>query len=126
MPKSYKEFKKFKKEYDVECRNCQVRTGLRFDVKRQCYIYFCPLCGATVGAHFSNLAPMGFPANREIRILRRQAHIMLNNTAKKLKLSTKDSYRWLSEQLHINNEDCHFGMMPKDTLEKAINIMKTI
>ena len=118
-----RETKNFKKEYFVICPKCNIRANLQYSQNLQKYIYICPVCQAKVAAHFSDLAPMGFPANRKTRQLRYEAHIMLNTLAKLQGMSRKQSYDWLAKKLGKNKADTHIGNFTVDELYKCIKLL---
>ena len=64
------------------------------------YCYFCTKCGAYVGTH-ENSKHWDSPAGKN-RL-----------------------YFKLSKELGIKSEDCHFGYMDYEQLQKALNIMKS-
>ena len=108
-------------QYVVICPSCNVRAELHLFPQN---IFVCPKCQASIGAHTDTLAPMGYPADKETRKLRYEAHNMLNNTSKVLDMSKEESYKWLSRKLNVPFDDCHFGMMSIDNLHKAIHLME--
>lgn len=88
------------------------------------YYYYCIECGAFVGTHKNRpKEALGSLANAKTRKLRVMCHKEFDKhwmtTAGKNRL-----YYKLSQEMEINKEDCHFGYMDEQQLEKAYEIMK--
>jgi hypothetical protein len=95
------------------------------------YIYKCsnyPICDAYVGTHKGTTKPLGRLANKELRELKKKAHLYFDymwksrNSKLKVKNSRKKAYKWLSEQLGISVNDTHIGYFDKETTMKVIDI----
>ena len=82
-----------------------------------------PNCNATHGAHPDG-SPLGVPANAEVKKLRREAHILLENIFGKWESIEKDGkasmYAWLGK----NTKSGHVGKMGKEELEELILKLK--
>lgn len=65
-----------------------------------------------------------------IRVLKIQAHLYLDNLWKRKVLKTKEkkhiarrkAYEWLSNKLNIEAKDCHIRLLNKEQLLQTINI----
>lgn len=88
------------------------------------YIYVCENCGASVAAHSCDLAPMGFPADKEIRMLRYTTHKVFEDYAKSHNLSKSELYRKLATKFGIQIHKCHIGMFSYDELKKVYKYLK--
>ena len=88
------------------------------------YIYKCTNCGASVGTHYTNpnLA-LGTLADLETKKMRRQAHLWFDklwNT----KEERESYYQKLANNLGIERNKCHFGLMNKETLDIVVPLLK--
>ena len=85
------------------------------------YCYRCQKCGAFVGTHAPRpREALGILADERTRNLRKTAHRLFD----KLEGTRTQRYAELARLLGINKEDCHFGYMNSDELERAIQIME--
>lgn len=82
--------------------------------------YFCRACDAYVGCHQNGHAPLGTMANRNLRDLRKQCHLLFDRWWKSGKITRKGAYQLLEQKTgvkHIawtNEKECH----------KIINLIK--
>lgn len=97
--------------------------------------YICknfPVCDSYVGVHQGSTKSKGSLANKELRQYRKMAHhyfdYLWNKKIKIQKVKKQRGrflgYKWLSENLGIDINDCHIGMFQKDTCEKVIALCK--
>ena len=89
------------------------------------YCYFCTKCGAYVGTHENRKKDaLGVLSDGRTRRMRMVCHQEFDkhwdSTAGKNRLYFK-----LSKELGIKSEDCHFGYMDYEQLQKALNIMQS-
>ena len=80
-------------------------------------------CGAYVGCHGNSNKPLGELAHKEVRLLRRKAHNVLDEIWKSKKMQRKEVYQWLAIKLGINYEDCHIGLFDMELCQKVIDIV---
>lgn len=89
--------------------------------------YLCTNCGSYVGTHKPRPRDaMGILANQEMRELKKECHALFDPLWKGKSKSNKkrnDLYFWLSKQLGIPRNDCHFGYFGTDTLKSAKQIL---
>lgn len=91
---------------------------------RSGYIYKCEGCGASVGTSVRNhLESLGTLATLETKKKRREAHLWFDKlwTTRK---EREQLYHLLAQALGIPREECHFGTMSDELLDKAIEIIK--
>lgn len=91
-------------------------------------VYTCanyPFCDAYVGVHKGTKTALGRLANRELRELKKQAHLLFDELWKSKRMSRKHAYKWLSEQLKIPVQDTHIGYFDIGNTKKVINICQT-
>jgi len=95
-------------------------------------VWECRACSAYCGCHKQgkppHRRPLGTPANRQDRELRKQAHALFDplwpRVAQRDDISKgharSRAYIWLAGELGIEPRDCHIGMMHGADLEKVI------
>jgi DNA-directed RNA polymerase subunit RPC12/RpoP len=83
--------------------------------------YRCVPCDATVGINKKTGLPFGRLANRDLRKAKMAAHDAFDPLWNvDGKMTRTEAYAWLSAELGIPPEQCHFGMFDIDTCNKAI------
>ena len=86
--------------------------------------YRCKKCGAFVGTHKNNpTEPLGILADEEMRKLRKQCHELFDKRWSNNK-ERLIQYKWLAYKLDIPLSKCHFAMLDKCMLNKALAILK--
>lgn len=94
------------------------------------YCYYCTECKSYVGTHNSRpKEALGLLANDIMRKGKIACHEIFDSKWKgqlKEKKKRRDLYRWLSKQLDIPLEQCHFGYFDLDMLRKAYRILLAI
>lgn len=85
-------------------------------------MWLCRSCDAYVGCHQNSKRPFGTLANRELRSKRIIAKTLFKNKYIS-KYGIRNSYIKLSNDLKIEEKDCHFGMFDLETCEKVIKIL---
>jgi hypothetical protein len=87
--------------------------------------YRCKPCDAYVGCHPGTVKPLGRLANAELRSAKQQAHNAFDPTWQGGGANArKIAYRWLALKLGVHPDDCHIGMMDKETCLKVVEICK--
>lgn len=86
--------------------------------------YKCTACDAYVGVHAGTTIPLGRLANQELRALKKQAHALFDPQWKTGRKTRSQAYGELANTLGIPARECHFGWFDKETLERAIAILK--
>ena len=117
---------------EMKCNYCdkepKIESGKRVYPHRQDLreklFWLCENCGAYVGCHGNTDKPLGKLANKEVRLLRRQAHRLFDNLWKNKKMRRKEAYQWLAVRLSIDYNDCHIGMFDKRRCNKVIKLCK--
>ncbi len=114
----------------VECPYCGKRADLvpgssiyphRQDLVDKKF-YLCSDCSSWVGCHPGTIKPLGTLADAETRSARSRAHSCFDPLWKQGKMSRKEAYAWLANELQIANHDCHISWFEADTCNKVINI----
>lgn len=94
----------------------------------KCYI--CTHCGAYVGTHIPRpKQALGVLADAEMRKLKIECHDIFDSFWKgkpKQRKKRKDLYWWLSKEMGIDIDDCHFGYFGKEELKKAKAILDSV
>ena len=124
----------------VVCSECggvaRVQPGSKVYPKRKDLahkmFWVCPYCGARVGCHRGSLAPLGTPALADTREARKAAHdafdplwrAKMRREGISRDLARGQAYCWLAEQLGLEPEACHIGMMDKATARKVVDICR--
>ena len=90
-------------------------------------VWECSPCGAWVGCHKGG-KPLGTPANRTDRSLRKQAHAAFDPLWRRVierrgvsqTQARSAGYKWLSRELGVPIEECHIGMMHGEDLRRVV------
>lgn len=96
------------------------------------YVYVCdryPDCNSYVGTHKKTLKPLGRLANKELRLLKIEAHEYFDAIWKYRKdqglfRARLKAYKWLSQELNLNIKNTHIGYFDIETTRKVIAICK--
>lgn len=86
----------------------------------------CKPCDAYVGCHKGTNDALGRLANKELRVLKMEAHKYFDLIWKNKNLTRSDAYKWLSEKLSIEPEYTHIGMFSEKTLKDVIYFSKQV
>jgi len=105
-------------------------------------IYLCSPCQAYVGVHKGDEThpqkALGRLANKELREAKKEAHFYFDKIAKTSLINTiwteyvpkvsnrNKAYLWLSNQMGIERELCHIGMMDVEQCKKVVEICKPL
>jgi hypothetical protein len=85
--------------------------------------YKCTNCDAYVSVHDGTDIPKGRLADKELRELKQQCHVLFDPAWKKVKLPRRTAYQRLATLIGIPPGVCHFGWFGKDLLLKSLNIL---
>jgi len=88
------------------------------------YIWLCPSCKAFVGCHRGTKIPKGFLANKNIRVLRKQAHALFDPIWQEGHMKRRQAYRRLAELLAIEKEEAHISQLSEEQLYKLIRSLQ--
>jgi len=99
----------------LACADCQGIMLLRRKLRR----YVCQSCGATLRAHPDGEA-CGFPANRQTRALRIEAHKRIDALVA-LAVSKTTIYNRLAKHLGVTRANAHIGRMDEEALRRAVD-----
>ena len=83
-----------------------------------------PKCDSYVGCHKDTDIPLGRPANKRLRTLKKEAHRWFDPIWKSGLMTRKEAYRWLADMLHIDCEECHIGLFDIKQCQKVIYLCK--
>ena len=103
-----------------------------FFEKNNYWSKMCPRCWAYVWCHKQWRVPKGRVAQKELRLLKIEAHKYFDFLwQKKIEITWADKvevrkswYRWLAEKMGIAEEDMHIGMFNEEECRKVIEICK--
>ena len=108
----------------VLCGEC----GSVMVLREGCYgkFYGCSIarCDGTHSAHPSG-KPLGIPANKELRLLRVEAHKVFDEWCILNKMSRSDGYKALQGAMGLSSKEAHFGRFDKEQCLKFLKIKKT-
>lgn len=94
------------------------------------YCYLCKSCGAHVGTHKSNRKQaLGILADTRMRKGKILCHDLFDKLWKGKRRASKKReglYYWLSVQMDIDFDDCHFGYFTLEQLRQAYNILLSV
>lgn len=89
--------------------------------------WYCKTCVAYVGVHRGTDQPLGRLANKELRALKKEAHMYFDNLWKVLlkpgltkNVARSEAYKWLSEVMKVPLPEAHIGMFDEDQCRMAI------
>jgi hypothetical protein len=89
--------------------------------------WHCEKCQAYVGVHRGTVQPLGRLANRELRALKKEAHMYFDNLWKVLlrpgvtkNVARSEAYKWLGETMNLPMAEAHIGMFDEDQCRLAI------
>jgi len=87
--------------------------------------YLCRSCRAYVGVHTGTVIPLGTLADKNLRNLRNNAHMLFDKLWKgqTRKMTRYDAYRWLSNKMNIKIEETHIGWFDEEQCKKIINLL---
>lgn len=105
----------------VECGYCGNRADLITGAEKcphrpdlaEIQLWECKPCDAYVGCHQGTINPKGSLANSEDRSARMKAHAAFDPIWKTGQMPRNLAYKWLTEELGIDWNDCHIGMFDK-------------
>lgn len=83
-----------------------------------------PECDAYTGCHGKSKLPLGRLANAELRRAKRAAHRVFDPMWRGGGLTRSQAYAWLSEQLGINETECHIGMFDVEQCKGVVEVCK--
>jgi hypothetical protein len=86
------------------------------------YVYRCTDCNSTVGCHPNTFLPLGRMADKQTRLLRKEAHVAFDRLWREGLLSRSMAYRWLAEELGIPFDSCHISWLTKKQLRTTIKV----
>ena len=97
--------------------------GIYKDNPRHAMLYVCkqyPKCDTYVRTHPGTTIPVGTPANRELRLLRNEAHKHFDRLYLSGMMSKQDAYRWLANQLQAPMSQAHIGYLSEYYCKQVI------
>jgi len=98
--------------------------GRKFYTKGNCLIYVCVICKASVGTHPDGETPLGRLADKELKELKKEAHALFDPHWEPDRKKRDRAYKKLAEKMGIPARQCHFGWFDKETILRAIAILK--
>lgn len=127
---------KYQDYYEVPCTYCnnicaKVTGREIYPHRKDLYnhkFYRCLDCNAYVGTHVESGAPLGTPANKELRGLRNNAHLHFDELwqwregGRKYFQTRKHAYTWLAHHLKLPLEKTHIGMFNEDECRRVVKL----
>lgn len=119
-------------ERPSECPVCGGRVifgkmkdfGLKPRDNQSGYCYICEDCGRHIVTHKErHKDAMGTIAGGETKRLRRLCHEKMD-ALWETSIQRKVLYHRMAKELGIREDDCHFGYMDKEMLERALSILE--
>jgi len=89
-------------------------------------IYLCRQCNAYCGVHKGTNKSLGRVANKELRLLKQEAHKYFDQLWQNGHLKRKNAYAKLADFLKIPTDYCHIGMFSPDGCKLTIEFSKTL
>jgi len=88
-------------------------------------LWICYPCDAYVGTHrMPRGKPLGELAKKELRAMRRQAHVALDRYWREGRMSRAHAYLLLSRVLKIDHHKCHIGHFNEAMCRRVIKACK--
>ncbi len=81
----------------------------------------CFACDAYVGCHPNSDRPLGIPAQKDLRELRKRVHIEFDPIWFYERMTRKEAYAWLSASTKIPKEECHIQMLDESRCRLALD-----
>lgn len=100
--------------------------GKKYSKQGNSNVYVCVLCRASVGTHPDGVTPLGRLADKELKVLKVQAHALFDPIWKSGMRMRKEAYSDLAKRLDIPTRECHFGWFDKEMLLKVITILEVL
>lgn len=90
------------------------------------------VCGAHVGCHPGTTKPFGSPAGQDTRAARIAAHAAFDplwRAKQRRECCSKKAargagYKWLADQLGIDRDACHIGMMDASMARRVVEVIR--
>jgi ssDNA-binding Zn-finger/Zn-ribbon topoisomerase 1 len=113
-------------EHDVTC-HCGSKMRLRYSQRfGGNWFYGCsrfPECDGAHGAHQSDGAPLGVPADKPTKAARIRAHTVFNQLFEgRGRMTRSQAYRWLAKKLHMTADECHIGRFNLAQCDRVIDV----
>ena len=112
-------------KYDLTCADCGSPMKPRMSKYRT--FYGCsryPVCKGAISCDKEG-KPLGIPANKGLRDLRRRTHEAFDRLWKCGVVRNRSAaYRWLQIQLKLNPKDAHIAMLDKDQCDHVIRAVE--
>ena len=106
------------------CGSNLVLRNSKFGVFYSCVKY--PSCVGSHSAYQNTGQPMGFPADANLKYLRLLVHSALLSLVKSKNFFTfKDSYLWLSNEMHIPISCCKIGLFDTKLCNFALSLINS-
>ena len=94
------------------------------------YFYVCDGCGGRVGCHPSTTAPLGTPANAELRKERSATHAVIDplwiREKRKRRTARTHIYKYLAQHMDIALDKTHVGMFNVEQCRLARQILNDL
>ena len=89
-------------------------------------IYICRTCNAYVGVHKGTDQALGRLANKQLRVLKHEAHEYFDKIWRFKLMKRTEAYTWLSSVLELPEEYTHIGMFSEKTCRQVIYVSKQL
>ena len=121
------------KRVNIKCPYCgaaaQLRPASALGKTSPAYAgkryYVCsryPFCDSYVEAHKESGLPMGTLASKQLRRMRRDAHLALDRLWKRGYMTRAEAYRWLQTQMGIPKSDAHIASFSEYRCDEVIRM----
>jgi hypothetical protein len=110
--------------YVILTTNDFIYNGRQYGKNGNYNCYVCIVCKASVGTHQDGVTPLGRLADKELKLLKIEAHSLFDPIWKSGKMKRHQAYSLMAKRLGIPVNECHFGWFDKDMLLKAIQILE--
>lgn len=89
-------------------------------------IYICRTCNAYVSVHKGTDQALGRLANKQLRVLKHEAHEYFDKIWRFKLMKRTEAYTWLSSVLELPEEYTHIGMFSEKTCRQVIYVSKQL
>lgn len=107
-------------EEAMELKDSKILYGKSYGNVWICSQY--PKCDAYVGCHGDTEIPLGTPANKELREVRKQAHEVFDKLYKVYGLTRKAAYTRLQIDMDLSKKKAHIAKFDIEQCKRVISI----
>jgi len=108
---------------DLRCPDCGSELILKYSKYGKfwgCLKWSETKCEGSVGAHPDG-RPLGVPASKRVRELRKQVHKAFDRKWKNGEMSRKEAYGWMRRSMRMSEDEAHIANFDEDKCNQLFN-----